>query len=472
MTIRRLFALLIVVASAARGQAPAGITGLWRGTLGNASGGLRLTVELTRNNDGTLSALLRSLDQGGGPIPVSRAVQTGDSLFLDIAVIGARYAGKLNADQTQIVGMFDQGGQTPLTFSRGSAATTERQVLTKPSPLGLPVDIVAPIQPVVFTGGGNRQVFYELHLTNYAGGDVRLDRVDVLSGSKTLASYDSVAVEHIVKQPRAAADNRIIPPAGAALLFLQLTLDSATAPPQMLHHRLVFSNGTLDGFDVPVSAAKPVIIGAPFRGENWVAANGPGNESGHRRAIIPINGHAFISQRFAIDWVQIDAKEQTFAGDRLDNKSYHAYGTEILAVADGVISSTKDGIPQNVPGADSRALPITLETIAGNHIIEDLGGGRYAMYAHLQPGSLRVKAGQKVKRGDVLGLLGNSGNSTEPHLHFQVMDRPSPLGAEGLPYLIDSYESKDSVSGPWLRRTNQLPMQNDLVRFAPARKKP
>jgi murein DD-endopeptidase MepM/ murein hydrolase activator NlpD len=94
------------------------------------------------------------------------------------------------------------------------------------------------------------------------------------------------------------------------------------------------------------------------------------------------------------------------------------------------------------------------------------------MYAHLQPGSLRVKAGQKVKRGDVLGLLGNSGNSTEPHLHFQVMDRPSPLGAEGLPYLIDSYASKDSVKGPWIPRTHQLPMQNDLIRFVIPGKKP
>jgi murein DD-endopeptidase MepM/ murein hydrolase activator NlpD len=402
---------------------------------------------------------------------VSRAVQTGDSLHLEIAVIGAKYAGKVSIDQSQIVGTFDQGTQQALTFSRGSTPAATPTILAKPSALAVPMDVATSVMPVAFSGGGKRQLIYELHLTNYSGGNVRLDGVEV-SGAKRLASFEGESLRAIVKQPRAVADDRIIPAAGSAIVFLQLALDSATPLPPVLHHRLVFSNGTLDGFDVPLSRATPIVIGAPFAGENWVAANGPGNESGHRRAIIPINGHAFISQRFAIDWVKIGDDEQTFSGNQLDNKSYHAYGVEILAVADGVIASTKDSIPQNVPGANSRALPITLETIAGNHIIQDLGGGRYAMYAHLQPGSLRVKAGQKVKRGDVLGLLGNSGNSTEPHLHFQVMDRPSPLGAEGLPYLIDSYASKDSVKGPWIPRKNQLPMQNDLVRFVIPGKKP
>jgi murein DD-endopeptidase MepM/ murein hydrolase activator NlpD len=80
-----------------------------------------------------------------------------------------------------------------------------------------------------------------------------------------------------------------------------------------------------------------------------------------------------------------------FTGDPKDNKNYRACGSEVLAVADGVVSEVKDGIPQNIPGEDSRAVPITLETIGGNHIILDLGDGRHAFYAHLQPGSLCVK---------------------------------------------------------------------------------
>jgi len=183
-----------------------------------------------------------------------------------------------------------------------------------------------------------------------------------------------------------------------------------------------------------------------------MAANGPSNTSGHRRAMIPIDGAYHIAQRFAIDWVRIGADGKTYTGDPLDNKNYHAYGTDVLAVADGTVVEVKDGIPQNIPGADSRAVPIDLETVGGNHIVLDLGGGRYAFYAHLQPGKLRVKMGDKVKRGQVIGLLGNSGNSTEPHLHFHLSEGVSPLGSEGLPYILESLGA--------------MPAENAKVKFA------
>ena len=70
----------------------------------------------------------------------------------------------------------------------------------------------------------------------------------------------------------------------------------------------------------------------------------------------------------------------------------------------------------------------------------DLGNGRFALYAHLQPKSIKVKAGDQVTRGQVLALVGNSGNSGAPHLHFHVMSGPSPLDSNGLPYAIDTYE--------------------------------
>ncbi len=86
-------------------------------------------------------------------------------------------------------------------------------------------------------------------------------------------------------------------------------------------------------------------------------------------------------------------------------------------------------------------MPITLETVGGNYVALDLGGNRFAFYAHLQPGSIKAKVGDRVRKGQVLALLGNSGNSTEPHLHFQVTDGNSPLGSEGLPYVFDSGET-------------------------------
>jgi murein DD-endopeptidase len=100
----------------------------------------------------------------------------------------------------------------------------------------------------------------------------------------------------------------------------------------------------------------------------------------------------------------------------------------------------KDGIPENVPLSPTRAVPITLETVGGNYVIISLRNGHYAYYAHLQPGSIRVKPCDHVRRGQVLGLLGNSGNSDAPHLHFHISNGNSPMGSEGVPFLFDSFE--------------------------------
>jgi murein DD-endopeptidase MepM/ murein hydrolase activator NlpD len=180
-----------------------------------------------------------------------------------------------------------------------------------------------------------------------------------------------------------------------------------------------------------------------------------------------------IAQRFAIDYVKVGEDNLTFTGDRLKNENYHAQGAEALAVGDGIVVAVKDDIPENVPGITSRAVPITLETVGGNHVIIDIGGERYAFYAHLQPGSLRVQSGDRVRRGQVIGLVGNSGNSTEPHLHFHISDGNSPLGSEGLPYGYDAFElvGRCRTFGAGCERTTpvvrrgELPLANMLMRF-------
>ena len=133
---------------------------------------------------------------------------------------------------------------------------------------------------------------------------------------------------------------------------------------------------------------------------------------------------------------------KSYRGDPLKNSNYYAYGTPLLAVADGIVVETKDSIPENVPGANSRAVTIDMITVGGNHVALDIGGGKYALYAHVQPGSLKVKVGDRVKRGQVLALLGNSGNSTEPHVHFQIADGPTFLSSEG-------HSVRDVVRGRW-----------------------
>jgi hypothetical protein len=185
------------------------------------------------------------------------------------------------------------------------------------------------------------------------------------------------------------------------------------------------------------------VIQSPLRGKNWLAANAPSNTSAHRRAIVPVNGQPHIGQRYAIDWIQLGDDGNSFTGDKSKNSSYHAWDQEIHAVTDGKIVEVKDGIPENVPNSGKIAVPITYDTLAGNYIIQELSDGHFAAYAHLRPGTLKVKAGDSVRAGDVLAHLGNTGNSTEPHLHFQVCDAPSFTASEGMPFAIDKFTIQD-----------------------------
>jgi hypothetical protein len=207
-------------------------------------------------------------------------------------------------------------------------------------------------------------------------------------------------------------------------VYLWVRVDAAH-PPAQVHHRLLITRGaadsikeTLEGTTIPVTP-RAVEIAPPFSGQ-WAALNGPSDASGHRRLVLALNGADASAQRFAIDYLKVDSTGKSYSGDRTKNSSYYAYGTEIHAVADGIVVETKDSIPENVPG---KLPPVSLVTVGGNHIVVDIGNQKFAFYAHVQPGSLRVKVGDHVKKGQVIALLGNSGNSTEPHLHFHVSGR-------------------------------------------------
>jgi murein DD-endopeptidase MepM/ murein hydrolase activator NlpD len=147
----------------------------------------------------------------------------------------------------------------------------------------------------------------------------------------------------------------------------------------------------------------------------------------------------------------------------------------VVAVADAVVKSVKTGVPEN--GIQSANLPNTLDLAAGNNVVLDLGNGRYALYAHLKD-DIRVRPGQKVRRGEVLGHVGNTGNAVGPHLHFQIASKPVPLTGEGLPFVIDSYDllgyetEEQGSSGAWPAptgraemRKREMPVGNQVVRF-------
>ncbi len=153
------------------------------------------------------------------------------------------------------------------------------------------------------------------------------------------------------------------------------------------------------------------------------------------------------------------------------NESWYGYGAEVIAVADSVVVGVKDGLPDNVPLSPERAVPITSETVGGNYVMLRLAEGWYAFYAHLKPNSIRVKVGEKVRKGRIIGLLGNSGNSDAPHLHFHIASAASPLGAEGLPFLFESFavlgiEAFDPLKkSAGDKRALEMPLENEVIRF-------
>jgi murein DD-endopeptidase MepM/ murein hydrolase activator NlpD len=117
---------------------------------------------------------------------------------------------------------------------------------------------------------------------------------------------------------------------------------------------------------------------------------------------------------------------------------------ELLAVAPGTVVESVRDMPDVPPGAAPANL--TIAEFTGNHVTLDLGNGRYAVYAHMAPHSVAVHVGDQVKTGDKLGLLGNSGNTTGPHLHFQISDRPSTLDTTALPFVFESMVLENRTS--------------------------
>ena len=186
-------------------------------------------------------------------------------------------------------------------------------------------------------------------------------------------------------------------------------------------------------------------IGPPLSGNGYISADSCCDASRHTRAALPINGRVWIAQRYAVDWEQLDAQGRIFNGPPEKLESYTIFGKPVLAVADGVVVSVSDGLPEQTPG--KYPTNISLDDADGNSVVLDLGELRYAMYGHLQPGSIKVHRGDKVKAGQAIGLVGNTGNSVAPHLHFQVMDRPSSLAANGLPYEIKEFHVAGRTAG-------------------------
>jgi Peptidase family M23 len=325
-----------------------------------------------------------------------------------------------------------------------------------------------PFIPVI--GDGTAHLAYELYLTNYGKKTARLIslRVRGIGGAAftTTIEGDALKASFTPAAPpsRQPAYDPVLAPGTSGVLFVFLNFAGRGTPRQLENSLVVEADGDpknaqripLEKLTIRKTGA--AVIDEPFAGDRWLAANGPSNASIHRRAVIVLDGKPRVPERYAIDFIKLGDDGRSYSGDQSRNSSYHAYGVPILAVADGKIVSLKDGLPENVPQAKQMAVSMNLVNIAGNHLVEDIGGRLYVGYAHLIPGSITVKMGEQVRRGQTLGRLGNSGNSTEPHLHLQVCDAPSFLICEGVPMEF----KRMSLTKYRVQKRGETPIKLDL----------
>jgi len=361
--------------------------------------------------------------------------------------------------------------------------------------------------PVEMTDG-KVHLTYELVLTNVAPVPVRVDRIE-LHDAATSALVPGTTARVDLTPLRVGAEAEGVSDAGAGnttvtiaptttyiawvdVAFPQRSAVPATiehvvsgavlapqAPPAPIQMRLARTDPATDG---------PTVVGPPVPAGTWYVSEGCCvDDTHHRRGIEPVNGVLEVPQRYAVDLFKLDDAHRTWVGDPTKLDSYLSYRQPILSVAAGTVVAAQDGLANSAEIPHPTNLATVKETV-GNHVIVQISDRAYVLHAHMDPGSVAVRVGDRVTRGQQLGLIGNSGISTTPHLHFQILTTPTYFPADSSPYAFDSFTLLGRIperlwddnlglqptgalpfqpANPSSTRTSQMPLDRDVVQFGP-----
>jgi Peptidase family M23 len=339
----------------------------------------------------------------------------------------------------------------------------------------------------VLGSDGRQHLAYELQLVNRGSARITVQSIQTLAGGKVVNRLTGKGVAAVMAPYGGGGLGNVLKAGEGAFVMMDVSFAGKAKLPKQIVHRLQLAeqprspaNATRYLTAPTAIAQRPaVVLAPPLRGPGWVVGNGCCSSiTAHRGAVLPVNGAIHVAERFAIDFVQLNPMNRLVNGPVDMLSSYGYFGAPIYAAAGGKVVGLLDGIPETPAGTFPAG--ITAAEAGGNHIVVDIGNGRFAFYAHLQPGSARVEVGDRVRTGQVIGMLGNSGNSDGPHLHFHLMDGPSPLASNGIPFRFTKFTTAGTVTNlealtkgapaeivpkPRGPHAKQLPLDLEIVDF-------
>jgi murein DD-endopeptidase MepM/ murein hydrolase activator NlpD len=311
---------------------------------------------------------------------------------------------------------------------------------------------------------------YEVMVKNNSIDSYAFEWISVKDGSLTIQNLSGnemdtlISVFHSTKKTLMAGET--------AFFFMWVETSPGFPLPELLSQTIQFNRiSDVSQFtrviEIPVKDVAPIVLSAPLKARRYAAAGAPSNNSYHRRTINFLDEKFWTSQRYAVDFIGLDAGNRYREGRQDANIDYYGFEDIVYSATAGEIVSMIDTLPDNTPPKVPEINPGALYRAGGNQVVVKISSGAYVFYGNLVKASIDLKVGDKVEIGQPIGRLGNSGNSDAPKLHLQVMDGPDPLRSHGIPWVFDRFILNGYITGydhaNGMIKVNYLTVQKEIA---------
>jgi hypothetical protein len=351
------------------------------------------------------------------------------------------------------------GAACLLAVIAGAWFGTDAPVASEPTALQVAA-IGAPQR--VHGSDGREHIDYDLVITNAFTAEVTLTSLVVRGDGKKLLTLTGDELAARTLPFGGGEPTRSVPVSSTVTTLVDVVLppSAGRTAPKRLSHRIkytfppgapaeaIIGSTTVDAPKLRVDRRVPIEVAPPLRGAGWLSANGCCDpEVNHRSTILSANGTYVAPETFAVDYIRV-VNGRFYEGEGTENADWFGYGALIHSVAGGRVVSVVNNRPEVPPGEGVAGNPTVTKPseFGGNGVVIKIRPGVFAHYYHMVTGSVRVEAGQRVRTGRKLGLFGNSGNTSGPHLHFGITDGRDPLTSTSLPFEIDRFRLEGTAA--------------------------